>query len=508
MKGPKAQSRERWEIPLLALILTAAAAFRLAELDGLPPFIDETAGLVLSVDYQSWDVWSRLLHGKLLGYLWFKPIFLLAWDPLYAGRLFSALAGVLSVVLTYGLLLGQFTRKAALAGTAFIALMPLLVFHDRLALFDGFLVAGLAGALLLYLRPTEDHPLTLLLAGFLLGVVVLTKGYALLGILACFPVLRRRPGSHSRAVMTAVVGLLACILAMTLFLGAQLKGGLNFEGALNAPQQFLAPDLTASQRLTLGFQQLGQILGYLHGYNGWVFLPAVVLAALGPGSRRRLRLELLATWLLSCVILAFAFRFLFSRYLLVTLPALGILVAVAFDDYFEKRRSDWKTRVFPLTSLLLFAACAAVFVYSDALIATQSLRRVLPPRDAYQYLWGAPSGFGLREIAAQLRGLDLLGDRKVICVTRGMGTGTHGAATLPILLRHSPVRFVHVWLESDQDLEMIRRLPAEARVVFFVDDPGFLSDQVMTRLGARSKLLFEVKGTTGRPNYRLIELVR
>jgi len=512
MTGPKPEGGERWDVSLLALVLVSASAFRLAELDGLPPFIDESADLVLSLDYQNWDVWSRLLHGKLLGYLWFKPILLLAWDPLYAARLFSALTGVVSAAVTYWLLLTLVSRKAALAGTAFLAFMPLLVFHDRLALFDGFMVAGLTVALLLYLRWGTDHPLALIAAGFLFGSAIFTKGYALLAILLWLPVLRRRSVSRSRALVLVGLGLLACVLVIGLFLAVQLKEGVqDFEGALGAPYRFLAPDLSAGQRASLALEQLGQIFGYLNGYHGWAFLAVILLAAIVPGSRWRLRLELLVAWLLSCLILAVAIRFLFSRYLLLTLPALSLLVALTFDDCLERiatRSRGWKRGWVPLTFLLLLGVCAADFVYRDALIAAQIPGRVLPARDAYQYLWGAPSGFGLREIAGELRKLDLEDDRKVVCVTRGMGTGTHGAATLPLLLRHTPIRFVHLWLQSEEDIRFVRNFSGRSRLVFFVDEAGFLDDRMLSRLGAHSTLLFEVKGTLGRPDYQLVEIIR
>ncbi len=512
MIPPEARGVERWGSSLLALILAVACAFRLAQLDGLAPFIDESADLALSVDYQSWDVWSRLLHGKLLGYLWFKPIFLLAWDPLYAARLFSALTGIVSATLVYRLLLTQVSRKAALAGTAFLAFMPLVVFHDRLALFDGFVVASLTAGLLLYLRSRDDQSLlALLAAGFLFGIAVFTKAYALLAILVWLPVLRRRSPAHFRTVLIVGLGFLLCILMMGLFLAAQLSPNVhNLQAAFPVPHRFLAPELSVGERAGLALEQLGQIFGYFHGYNGWAFLPVVLLGALVPGGRRKVRFELLATWLLFCVVLSVAFRFLFSRYLLLSLPALALLVALTVDDCLEKittiprRVQAWA----PFTFLMLAAICCAGFLYRDTRIAAQRLDRVLPTRDAYQYLWGAPSGFGLREVADQLQSLDLKDDRKVICVTRGMGTGTHGAATLPLLLRHTPIRFVHLWLKSDEDIQLVRDLPRRSRVVFFVDEPGFLNDEILSRLRAEQKVLFEVKGTTGRPDYRLFDLVR
>jgi len=75
-------------------------------------------------------------------------------------------------------------------------------------------------------------------------------------------------------------------------------------------------------------------------------------------------------------------------------------------------------------------------------------------------------------------------------------------------LRHSPIRFLHLWLESEEDIQVVRDLPRSSRVVFLVDEPGFPNDRVFSRLEAQSKLLFEVKGTPGRPDYRLFELVR
>ncbi|MFB3904088.1 MAG: ArnT family glycosyltransferase [Acidobacteriota bacterium] len=511
MDGPASQRGEKWSASLLTLILAMAAAFRLTDLDGLAPFIDESADLVLTLDYQSWSVWDRLLHGKLLGYLWFKPILLLAWDPLYAARLFSAFIGLISVILTYRLLSALTGTKAALAGTAFFAFMPLGVFHDRLALFDGVMVACVTAAVFFYFCHTDDQPLALLLTGFLFGTGALTKAYALLAVLLWLPVLRRRTFSW-RSLLIVAVGFLVCLLVMGLFLAVELREGVeNLEEALKAPNRFLALELSALQRAGLALDQLGQIFGYLNGYNGWVFLPVVLLAALAPGDRRRFRLELLGTWLLSCIILSVAFQFLFSRYLLMTLPAVALLVALAVDDCLKRIRTQrrWTGNTwFTLAVLWLLALCGADVVYRDTLIAAQLPERVLPARDAYQYLWGGPSGFGLREIADRLRKLDLSDERKVICVTRGMGTGTHGAATLLLLLRHEPIRFVHLWLRSEDDIQLVRSLPARSLVVFFVEEPDFLTDQTLSRLGGQLKLLLEVRGTSGRPDYRLFQLVR
>jgi len=498
---------------LLALVMASAGGFRLSQLDGLAPFIDEAADLLLSVDYQNWDVGSRLLHGKLLGYLWFKPVYLVAWDPLYAARLVCALTGVLVVWVVYRLLRTQVEYPAALAGTALMALLPITIFHDRMALFEGFVTLGIVAAVLLYLESGRERPLMLFLAGALLCAAVLTKGYAVLGVAVWLPVLRRRfAGSGGwKGLLSVLLGATASVLVAGVFLVSELsQGSGNLQAAFQAPGRFLAIDLGIGQRAALALEQLAQIFQYLWGYNGWAFVAVLLFAAVLPGRRWRFRLELVAACCLYGVVLSVALRFLFSRYLLVMLPALALLVALAIEDCLDRMggrvrpvKSAWPA----LVLLLVLTGCLAGFLYRDTRIAAQSLEGILPDRDAYQYVWGAPSGFGLREIADELARLETEDQRKLVCLTRGMGTGTHGAATLPLILRHRPVRFVHLWMQSEDDFRIVRGLSRQARVVVFEDEPGFVDERMKSGLEADLRLLSEVKGRVGRPDYRLYEVV-
>lgn len=102
----------------------------------MPPYIDEMLHINDSTDYSVTSPGSRFFIGKYFTILLFKPIKLIANDPLYASRILVSLFS--SVTIFYLYKIGKLisTYSVGLLAALFYAISPCAVFFDRQALTD------------------------------------------------------------------------------------------------------------------------------------------------------------------------------------------------------------------------------------------------------------------------------------------------------------------------------------------------------------------------------------
>jgi predicted membrane-bound mannosyltransferase len=165
-------------------ILIVGFVLRITNLNILPVFCDEAIYirwsqimaseptlrfLPLSDGKQPLFMWILMFYVKRLG------------DPLFAGRLLSAITGIGSMIGLFFLTYYIFKSKiSALFASILWVLSPLSLFFDRMALVDSMLTCfGIWTLLLSLIMATTLRLDIAMIAGFILGLASLTKSPAL-----------------------------------------------------------------------------------------------------------------------------------------------------------------------------------------------------------------------------------------------------------------------------------------------------------------------------------------
>lgn len=168
----------------LGSIVLLGFILRIARLTLLPVFADEAIYIRWAQIMRAEETlrFLPLSDGKQPLFMWVAIPFLKIFsNPLFAGRLVSALCGIASIVGVYLISKHLFkSNKAAIISALIIAICPFILFFDRMALVDSMLTAF--AVWLFYFVTLNANLLRLdlaMIAGFLLGGALLTKSAGL-----------------------------------------------------------------------------------------------------------------------------------------------------------------------------------------------------------------------------------------------------------------------------------------------------------------------------------------
>lgn len=151
---------------ITTIILLCGLFFRAFNIDALSPIVDETGHLWESINYSMYSPLDRILSGKYLGYLFYKPIYLISWDPLYTARLFTALISIVTAYYTYKIALLLYSHYAGVIAMACYLISPFTYFHDRQAIFDPLASAFFAASLYYFIVGFQKRS-GILISGFI-----------------------------------------------------------------------------------------------------------------------------------------------------------------------------------------------------------------------------------------------------------------------------------------------------------------------------------------------------
>jgi hypothetical protein len=496
------------------MIILVSALFRLRNLDTLPPFIDETASLNVTVDPGSFPELSRALHGKFLGFLLFKAIYYLCYNPLYCARLAMALTGIASaaVMATIAFKLGG--RIASAVSCAVVGFSPFLVFHDRIALFDqlAFLLASTA-ILLNVIASKSGRPALIFWGAFVFVLACSAKVYfVLLTPLLFLPDLV--DGISSKAIRRKVVLVLAgfiagaAILAMLManslaelhFVQSQ-PGGLG--RYLGLQRHFLfPPEGSHATRLQIMFTNIGYVGHVLLKYQGWSFwlLFAASVFVLFGRTKSLPCLLLLAVTLMGVLAMCAVLTLIFPRYLNVIMLPVALQIGLAAEHVFSRhfRPAGEKLMAYfranPLCALqgvlLMFFGVSSLMNTGRndfRIMYNQNRYRNIPDVDWWQYQIGCPSGAHIAETVDFIRNFCLeAGSPVVLWTTDGMRPGN---ATFSLVLRgQSNLQFVHDHTIQPDRLQKI--IDSKTRVLLLSEPMGAPTNKELPKLGFTLKSIY------------------
>ena len=316
-------------------------------------------------------------------------------DPLFAGRLLSAVSGVGSMIGLFFLTYYIFKSKlAALIASILWAFSPLSLFFDRMALVDSMLTCLGIWTLYLSLRLSESLRLDLaMIAGFVLGLAALTKSPALFfaALIPVAVILLKRPKD-----LFKYVGLLAVVYFIAFGMYNIQRLGPNFDLLTSRTNDYVFP-------LSRIFVYPTDPIRYnLPTTFSWLSamgpLGLILLAATGiiiNFKKYAKFILVLGIWFLAPLLFEAEFTKSFTlRYILFLVPPLYVFAAGAFNVLAGK----WK--YITALAFIIFIVQAGIF---DRFMVTNPVKANFPTRERSGYFQEWTSGIGIKEAADYIR---------------------------------------------------------------------------------------------------------
>ena len=376
------------------------AWLRIHNIDASPAFVDEGANILTALDPRVSAMFEPLEQGRPWLAQLFKPS---GWAPAHAleiARLMTASAGIITLT-SIGWILNRLRgRLAALCGVTMWALMPLTVFHERMALQDPFVAALLTLSLAFVVTAVTskiegrpDWP-WFVGAGILFGTAFLLKISALLAwpwlSLIYMATQRRHSGKKfSRRLAWTIFGfVLPCFT-----LGSDLLRLGTHLGTYDA-----LPALTVDDFLPSAIGRVSTWIGWYGGYGGWPLLLVVFSALLlALAQRDQLALSSALGWFISILTAGLVYHNTYARYILPDHVPLVIFVSLAFSAAFATHGRGC------IVAGLAAAIAGTTWLRKDWKIDVSPIESGIPRSEIEQYLTGRWSGNGIDQIISYLQ---------------------------------------------------------------------------------------------------------
>ena len=388
----------KWVILGLGGVLILGLILRLINLTILPVFADEAIYIRWSQIMSSEPTlrFLPLSDGKQPLFMWILMFFVKRMsDPLFAGRLLSAISGVGSMFGLFFLTYYLFKSKlSALFAVVLWAVSPLSLFFDRMALVDSMLTCFGIWILLLSLVTAKTLRLDMaMIMGFILGLASLTKSPALFfaALIPTAMILLKKPKN-----MFKYIGLLAVAYFIAFGMYNIQRLGPNFGQLTARTKDYVFP-------LSRIFVYPTDPIRYnLPTTASWLYamgpIGLVLLVFIGTAlnfKRYRKYILILGVWFLAPLLFEAEFTKSFTlRYILFLTPPLYVLAASAFTNLSGK----WK--YLTMFAFIIFVLQAGIFDYH---LLTNPQKANFPRRERMGYFQEWTAGTGVKETADYIR---------------------------------------------------------------------------------------------------------
>lgn len=396
--------RKQFPAFLIAVGLTLSYFFlRLTNIMSLPLFTDEAI-------YTRWSQIARfdaswrfisLTDGKQPMFVWWDMIFMrFTQDPLLAGRLVSAVCGLLTIVGLYFLGREVFKNKwVGLLSAGMYILYPFALVYDRMALYDTMVGTFTIWSLyLLVLQARKPRAWVAFVLGLVLGGGMLTKTSAFFSWyllpITLFLFDWSKKDRMKRLAIWAAFSLLAVGLANVYYSVLRLS---PFFHIINDKNGVFVYPVNEWLQHPLTFLQ-GNLSGLWDWFSTYFTYPVLFLLA---GSLFvfhkfwKEKIVLLTYFLVPFILLALFGRVLYPRFIffmtLPLLPLVGLFLVWIYG--YVKKPALW------IGCILIFFA---LWVRADYLILTNFAFAPVAKSDLSQYINDWPAGGGIKETIAYL----------------------------------------------------------------------------------------------------------
>lgn len=347
-----------------------------------------------------------LQDGKTPLFMWTMiPFFKVFEDPLLAGRILSVVSGYGTFLGIGFLALQVFNKRVALWSLFLAAIVPFLVFFDRLALVDSMLAAfsiwTLNIAILLVRKMRTDLAMVL---GYLLGGAVLTKtpGFFNILVLPITILFASWTRENRERNLLKLFGLWAIVFLVTFFVYNILKLGPGVQNLNSRNQDYVRSPMDVLARPWDPFlPHTYDLLDWLPKLLTEPILLLVVLGIVISLWRKSWPAIAIVIWSLVPMTILMAFLQTFTaRYILFSIPPLIVLAGFAADwlaTVFQSKRYNYL-----VCSVIVILLILPMVLNFNFKLLFNPLQAPLPEDERRGYLEDWTAGYGFKEIARYL----------------------------------------------------------------------------------------------------------
>ncbi|MEK7550250.1 MAG: glycosyltransferase family 39 protein [Patescibacteria group bacterium] len=406
----------KWVILILIGVIGVALFLRLYNLTLLPVFVDEAIYIRWSqiMGNEPTLRFLPLSDGKQPLYMWVLMFFVRHFsDPLYIGRLISAISGIGTLLGIFALTFVLFkSKKVALIASFLYCLSPFFVFFDRMALVDSMLNFFGVWTVFFAVLTSKTRRLDMaMITGFFLGFMLLTKSPAIFFVIL-LPFTWFLVKEKFQTLKLIILYGITLIISYGMY--NILRLGPNFHLIAMRNLDYVYP---YSHILT---DPLNPLKGHMGGIISYFILltplSLVPLFAFGIflNLKKNLKtiLPILALAIGPLIVIAEYSKVVTARYILFTIPFFIILAASIFIS------KSKLIKYFSVFFLIIFVIQSINFDYK---LLTKVETVPLPYGDRSGYLEEWTAGQGIKEIASYLKNeaRDLPAGRQIIIGTEG-----------------------------------------------------------------------------------------
>lgn len=351
-----------------------------------------------------------LTDGKTPLFMWaMMPMFKIFHDPLMAGRMLSVFSGFLTWLGVVFLGWKFFNRRVALLSAFLTAIVPFMVFFDRMALVDSMLAAFSIWSLILALSLARYVRLDLaMLLGYTLGGGILTKTPGMFQFftvpfaILIFPWNRRKKEPYL-LVKLLFLWLVAFGIGMAMY--NILRLGPEFSQLSSRNQDYIFSPLEILRHpLDPFIPHVGDVNEF---FIRLLTIPGYILligSAVWTLVKRNRTVFVLWVWAMVPMLAEMVFNKVFTaRYILSSIPIFLILIGWFVDSFVD----FLKTQKIQLATPLVLAAFVVVLavqpMVTDYHLLTNPSLAWLPHGERKGYLEDWTAGYGFPEIATFLK---------------------------------------------------------------------------------------------------------
>jgi 4-amino-4-deoxy-L-arabinose transferase-like glycosyltransferase len=467
------------EILIGLIILGLFLLTRLPNLTLLPIFADEAI-------YIRWAQVMRaeptlrflpLSDGKTPLFMWIlMPMFKVISDPLFAGRLLSVIAGFFTLLGIFALSYKVFGKKVAFWSALIYAVVPYMVFFDRMALVDSMLASITIWAIFFAVWLVESRRFDVaMVLGYLLGAGILTKPPGFMNLLALPITIIGINLKNRRSIPKLFVCWLIALIITAVMYGI-LKLGPGFQQLTSRSSDYTFSPLDLIHRpLDPFLPHLGDMADWFPKLLTWPILVAIFIGIFFVIIKRnRFGVAVLIWTLVPMLLQMFLLKTFTARYLLFSIPPLLVLGGYGVSRAVDLLNGWSVLRVLKERKQLVFLAIVPLLVgaslHFDYLLITKPELAPLPIEERRGYLEDWTAGYNFKEIANFL--LDKQKEGPVLVGTEGyFGTLPDG---LQIYLDKSSIPVVG----SSSTVSANLREAAEKNQTYFVGNRNRLPEHI------------------------------
>lgn len=390
------------EICLALSIAVLYFTIRLPNLTLQPIFTDEAIYIRWAQVMRSEPTlrYLPLTDGKTPLFMWMMmPLFKLFNDPLFAGRILSVFSGFLTLIGIFVLARKFFDSRVALMASLLVAVTPLSVFFDRMALVDSLFAASFTWALFIGLLTFKYLRIDLaMVLGYLLGGSMLVKTTGIFNFLslpAIFAIFNwNHQGRQGRLLKTFLLLMLSVVIGLVIYNSLRLFP--EFDKLSSRNQDYVFSPLRLLQNpLDPFIPHLNDLVDWFPKLLGFPLLLLIFVSPLVIVLRRQTFALAILLWSLVPLLIEMALLKTFTaRYILFCIPPLYILASLTLFDLsarFKKYRQAINLGF--IASILIFALWFDITLIKNPAMAN------LPLEERRGYLEDWTAGYNFPEIA-------------------------------------------------------------------------------------------------------------